>query len=75
MRCRVDSGWHHISVSWIQATGQTTLMFDGNPIKPYMSINGRTWDIKKPSDGGAHPRIGAGTLRKSVGEHRSLAAS
>ncbi|GAX75344.1 hypothetical protein CEUSTIGMA_g2789.t1, partial [Chlamydomonas eustigma] len=63
----LDDGWHHISVTWDQASGRTTCFFDGISVIPFWRNDLGVVEERPPLMGGVEPHIAAGTERSADG--------
>lgn len=63
----VDDAWHHVAVTWSQATGEVQLYFDGKAQTPFWSSKAGVIQVKDPAKGGVDRHIAAGSLRNTQG--------
>lgn len=62
-----DAEWHHVAVTWEQASGETSLYLDGQPQVPFWVSSKGAVTAEDPALGGVDRRIAAGTLRAPSG--------
>lgn len=63
----LDDDWHHVAVTWDQASGTTRCYMDGAPVTPVLKSDRGMWEHKAADQGGVDATLAAGSSRGTSG--------